>query len=305
MQLIEDLNGFPAELTGCSLALGNFDGVHLGHQALLAASQAFDGPRGVLTFDPHPRSLFRPDVPIFPLTPGALKAEALAECGIDFLWTARFDTALSQLSAEDFVVRYLVETAQARQVIAGFNFYFGKGRGGSPDVLRELGKAYGFDVQIIDPREQDGRAVSSSSIRADLQMGRVQAAREKLGRDWIVRGTVISGAQLGTGLGFPTANIALHPEQDLHHGIYAVRVGVGDAFYRGAAYFGKRPTFDNGKPVLEVFLFDFDGNLYGQDIDVHFVSFIREDEAFEDGHDLAEQMQRDCDAAEAALAARD
>jgi riboflavin kinase/FMN adenylyltransferase len=304
-RVVRDRDGDDA-LRGAVVALGNFDGVHRGHKAVIAAAQqraaALRQPAAVLTFEPHPRVFFNPNEKLFRLTDEAAKLRLLASTGLDGAIVLTFDGALAKLTAEEFVTRILLDRLRISGAVIGFNFYFGAQRGGSPDFLVAQGKARGFTVDIV-PRLSDGaRPVSSGPIRAALAAGDLDSAADLLGYPWFVSGEVIHGDKRGRELGFPTANIALDPACGLRHGIYAVRVGVDGRRYDGVASFGRRPTFDNGRVLLEVFLFDFAGDLYGKTIDVAFIAWIREEKAFASAADLVRQMQDDSARAREALA---
>jgi len=306
MHVIRDSSDCPAELKGASLAIGNFDGVHRGHQAVLSAAkraaQDAGTVSGVMTFEPHPRQFFQPDKPLFRLTPEPLKLELFAALGLDLAVVLGFDTELSSLPAEAFVRRILVEDLGVSHVVTGNDFHFGKGRDGNPDVLSELGRKFGFGVTIVEPVGSGGDVFSSTRARECLRQGDPEGAARILGYWWRVKGTVTGGDRRGHGLGFPTANIPVPEGFALRHGIYAVRAGTGGRRYGGAAYLGTRPSFDDGKPVIETFLFDFSGDLYGQDMTLEFISFLRGDQKFESGQALVEQMSRDCEDARAVLA---
>lgn len=306
MRIIHGTNDVPASARGAALAIGNFDGVHRGHQALIAATRVeavrLGAPTGAVVFEPHPREYFQPDKPHFRLTPLPLKLRLLEQFGVDVAIVLAFDAGLAAQSAEEFVARVLVGALGARQVVVGYDFRFGKGRGGDPASLQRSGMALGFGVTIIAQVAEAGEVFSSSAIRAELAQGDVKGAAQMLGWWWRVAGVVRGGAKRGTGLGFPTANIALTPGTALGHGIYAVRVHVGADLHAGAAYLGTRPTFDDGAPVLEVFLFDFDGDLYGREIEVEFIDFLRPDRRFDDAASLQAQMETDCARAREVLA---
>ena len=257
---------------------------------------------GAVVFEPHPREYFQPDKPHFRLTQLPLKLRLLEQLGVDVAVVLAFDATLARLSADEFIARVLVDALAARQVVVGYDFRFGKGRGGDPEGLRRAGEALGFGVTVIGQVAEAGEVFSSSAIRAELAQGDVKGAAQMLGWWWRVAGVVRSGAKRGTGLGFPTANIALAPGTALAHGIFAVRVHVDGSRHAGAAYLGTRPTFDDGSPVLEVFLFDFDGDLYGREIEVEFIDFIRPDRRFDGAASLQAQMERDCDRAREVLA---
>jgi len=309
MKVLHSYSETPDALRGGVMAIGNFDGVHLGHQAVIGQVKALAGalgqgagvPAGVMCFAPHPRAFFQPDAPLFLLTSDAQKTDLFRDLGLDFTALIPFNAGLAALSAEDFVQTVLVDGLGIRHVVIGYDFHFGKKRGGSPETMKVLGEALGFGVTIVAPEGDDADAYSSSRVRAQLRAGDVAGAAETLGRPWAVRGVVTHGAGRGTGLGFPTANLDMPAGADLLPGIYAVRVMRGQERIDGAAYLGTRPTFDDGELKLETFLFDFDDNLYGEEIEVAFVAFIRGDKAFADGDALAEQMDKDVAAARAAL----
>ncbi len=292
-------------LRGAVLAMGNFDGVHRGHQAVIAAAIArargLGQPAGVLTFEPHPRDFFNPGEPLFRLTDEAAKLRLLAANGLDGTVVLTFGAALASLTAEDFVARILVERFAVSGVVIGFNFHFGKNRTGSPDFLAAQGRKYGFAVDVVAPFELDGRPVSSGPIRDALAAARLDDAAALLGFPWFVSGEVRHGDKRGRELGFPTANLSLDAACGLRHGVYAVRVGLGDRCYDGVANFGRRPMFDSGVVLLEVFLFDFAGDLYGRRIDVAFIEWIREEAAFGSVDELVRAMNDDAAKARAAL----
>ncbi|MGI9520543.1 MAG: bifunctional riboflavin kinase/FAD synthetase [Hyphomicrobiaceae bacterium] len=298
MQVLKDFETVPERLKGGTIALGNFDGVHRGHQAVLSeaqkAARVSEKRLGVITFEPHPRVFFKPSTTLFTLSPLHRKLQLLEVFGVDFVNVLTFDTTLAGLSAETFVQRVLVESWQASHVIVGYNFFFGKGRGGSPAVLRELGARHAFGVSVVSPASDDGEVFSSSAVRDLLRAGNVRDAADVLGHWWTITGSVERGAGRGTGMGYPTVNVMLEPGQSLHHGIYAARVWVDGIRFDGAAYNGRRPTFDNGIAKLEVFLFDFNESLYGHTIAVEMIDFIRPDEAFDSADNLIAQMDRDC-----------
>lgn len=280
------------------MAIGNFDGVHKGHQALIArtreAAAGLGVRTGALVFEPHPREYFQPARPFFRLTPLPQKLRLLEVYGVDLTFVIPFDRELAAMSAETFVERVLVAGLGVAHVVIGHNFLFGKSRSGNAPQMAELGKTFGFGVSIVPPIGSGGEIYSSSAIRAELAQGDITGAAEMLGHRWKVSGIVQGGARRGTGLGYPTANIALGKGATLAHGIYAVHVGVDGTRHQGAAYLGTRPTFDDGSPVLEVFLFDFDGDLYGREIEVEFVEYLRGDRKFAGPDELKVQMDADC-----------
>jgi riboflavin kinase / FMN adenylyltransferase len=291
-------DGAPGDpLRGAVAVIGNFDGVHRGHQAVIALARErgrkLGKPVAALTFEPHPRDFFNPGEPLFRLTDEATKLRLLAAAGLDGAIVLTFDAALAQLTAGQFVRQILVERFAVSAVVIGFNFHFGLGRAGTPEFLAAEGRKCGFSLDVAPPFEDNGRPVSSGPIRTALAAGRVGQAAEMLGHPWFVTAAVVHGDKRGRELGFPTANLRLDASCGLHHGIYAVRVGAGGRRYDGVASFGRRPMFDSGAVLLEVFLFDFAGDLYGTSIDVAFIAWLRDEETFASVDDLVSQMQRD------------
>ena len=297
----------PHNLRGAVLAIGNFDGVHRGHQALLtkalSEARAEKTLSGVIMFEPHPRDYFQPDHPQFRLAPLTEKIRLIRKLGLDVAVVLPFNAHLANLTSEQFIERILVAGLGVKHVVVGYDFFFGKDRKGTPDGLAQAGQDMGFGVTLIPPVAEAGEVFSSSAIRLMLAQSDVRQAAHALGHWWRVHGKVVGGAKRGTGLGFPTANIPLAKGTALGHGIYAVRIYLPDgSHHQGAAYLGTRPTFDDGKPVLEVFLFDFDEDLYGRDIDVEFIDFIRTDRRFDGIEALKAQMAKDCDKSREILA---
>lgn len=306
---LTDPAALPAALKGGVVAVGNFDGVHRGHQAVLErareAAGEMDRAALVLTFEPHPRTLFQPGDPIDRLTPAHVKARLLGILGFDAVVEEPFTRALSQTSADDFVQRIIVDGLGATRVVTGFDFHFGKGREGGPAFLMEAGRRYGFEVTLVDAfRDEAADVVSSSRIRLALAAGDVAGAAGLLGYRYTVEGQVVVGNQLGRTLGFPTANVSLPPQTSLRHGIYAVRLRRADgSLHDGVASFGRRPTVvDDGAPLLETYVFDFAGDLYGETVSVSFFGFLRGEEKFDSMNDLVEQMRHDEKEARALLA---
>jgi riboflavin kinase/FMN adenylyltransferase len=299
----------PPRLKGAVVAIGNFDGVHRGHRAVidaaLARARTLGRPAAALTFEPPPRAFFMPHEKLFRLTDETNKLRLLAATGLDGAVILRFDAALAALSAPEFIDRILVERLAVSGAAIGFNFHFGKDRTGSPQFLAREGARRGFAVDVVQAVEHESGRVSSGAIRHALSNGAVAEAANLLGYPWFVTGTVIHGDKRGQALGFPTANMLLDPACGLRHGIYAVRVGVGNRRHDGVASFGRRPTFDDGAPVLEVFLFDFAGDLYGLKLDVAFIAWIRDEIRFDAVDELVRRMGEDAAAARAALARSD
>ncbi len=288
-------------------AIGNFDGVHRGHGAVLRLARdlarELGAPSAALTFEPHPADYFAGRSIVFRLTPFAEKAAALAECGLDGVVSLTFDAELAGLSAQDFVEETLKRRLDVSAVVVGADFHFGKGRSGSPSFLREAGERYGFKVVIAEKVEADGEAISSTGVRRLLEHGDVAAAAAMLGRPYRVSGEVVGGQKLGRTLGVPTANIRLAPSNRLAFGVYAVRAHLGERRLDGVASFGVRPTVDDGAPLLETYLFDFNEDIYGRALSVDFVARIRPELKFGGLEELKAAMQADMAAARAILAA--
>ncbi len=288
------------------VAIGNFDGVHRGHRSVIGMAMeraaAARRPVAVLTFEPHPRSFFQPDEPSFHLTSEAAKLRLLSATGLDGAILLNFNTALAGLSAEAFVEQILVERLAIAGAVIGFNFYFGKARRGTPDFLAAQGAHHGFSVDVMPPFQLQGRRVSSGAVRDALAGGHIAEATELLGYPYFVTGQVVHGDKRGRTLGYPTANLRLGPDCGLKHGVYAVRVGVGGARYDAVANFGRRPMFDTGAVLLEIFLFDFSGDLYGAALDVAFIAWIRPEMNFDNVEDLIRRMDQDSSQARHALA---
>ncbi len=306
MMVIHGATHVPANARGCTLAIGNFDGVHRGHQALIteavAKGRELGRPSGVMVFEAHPREYFHPREPHFHLTDLNQKLALLEHYGLKVSFVLPFDAAFASMTAREFIERVLVAGLGVSHVVIGYDFFFGKGRGGNPETMRAAGREMSFGVSVIEPVAEGGEVFSSSAVRLLLAQGDVKDAAEHLGRNWRVAGKVVGGAKRGTGLGYPTANIPMRAGTALAHGIYAVRVHHGGETHDGAAYLGTRPTFDDGKPVLEVFLFDFDGDLYGRAIEVEFVDYLRPDRRFASVEALKEQMAADVASARRILA---
>jgi len=296
----------PQQLRHGVVAIGNFDGVHRGHRAVIdtAIARARDTgkPAVALTFEPHPRSFFQPDEPSFRLSSEPAKLRLLAAAGLDGTVVQTFNAALAGLTAEEFISRALVERLAVTGVAIGFNFFFGKDRTGTPQLLAEQGARLGFAVDIVPPFMLKGTRVSSGAVRAALAAGRVAEATEYLGYPWFITGEIVHGDRRGRQFGYPTANLMIEPDCDLKHGIYAVRVDIDGKRHDGVASFGRRPMFDSGVVLLEVFLFDFSGDIYDKTIDVAFIAWIRHELKFDTIEELVRRMDEDSRMARAALA---
>lgn len=308
MVRLRDPDGLPAGLRNPVLAVGNFDGVHRGHKKVIRTAldlaRTLDRPAAVLTFDPHPRDFFQPRALRFQLTPPDVQAEIIAGLGVAGIIVLSFDQHLAGLGADAFVDDILCARLGVSGVVAGADFHYGRGRSGTPATLVEAGRRDGFAVELVRPEASDGAPVSSTRIRDSLAAGDIGEANAMLGHEWFVRGTVVHGQKLGRTLGFPTANLALDPGCGLRHGIYAVEAKVDGTVRPGVASFGRRPTFDNGAPLLETFLFDFSADLYGKSMDVAFVGFIRPEAKFASAEALVERMDEDVRAAGLLLGGR-
>ncbi|CFW98762.1 bifunctional riboflavin kinase and FAD synthetase [Candidatus Filomicrobium marinum] len=297
----------PDVARGAVLAIGNFDGVHRGHKALLAeavkTAKALSRKAGAVIFEPQPREFFHPEEAHFRLTPLSEKLRLLELFGLDLVAVLDFNAELAGLSADQFVETILVRTYDVAHVVIGYDFRFGKARAGTPESLCQAGEKHGFGVSVINQQAEEGEVFSSTAIRLHLAQGDVRGAAHALGHWWRVAAPVISGQKLGTELGFPTANVELPRGTALRHGIYAARVVIGDEIHDGAAYFGTRPSADDGPVRLEVFILDFQGDLYDREIAIEFVDFIREDKRFETFDALKAQIVEDCVQARAILSA--
>ncbi|HVX37465.1 MAG TPA: bifunctional riboflavin kinase/FAD synthetase [Hyphomicrobium sp.] len=307
MHVIQSHKHVPQEYRGASVAIGNFDGVHRGHRALIreakAEARAKRVPSAVMVFEPHPREFFQPDEVQFRLTTLKRKLAIFEKLGVDLVFVEPFDAELAGLPAEAFIERVLVAGLGATHVVIGYDFYFGHKRGGNPELMVRAGEELGFGVTVMPPIAEDGEVFSSSAVRLHLAQGDVKGVTHMLGEPWRVSGKVIGGAKRGTGMGFPTANLPMPKGTTLGHGIYAVRAHLDGMAHDAAAYLGTRPTFDDGQPVLEVFLFDFNGDIYGREIEIEFVDFIRGDRRFRSVEELVAQMEADIAQAKAVLSA--
>lgn len=301
-RLFRDVQGGPLCPQGSVVCIGAFDGLHLGHRALVrqaaGRAQALGVPAVALSFEPLPREFFAPHAPPPRLTLPRAKFEGLCGLGADLVGLLRFDAALARMSAEDFVREVLVGRLRAREVWVGPGFRFGHARAGDLATLQALGAELGFMAHAIAPVALDGERVSSTRVRAALQAGDFTLATRLLGRPYAIGGHVVRGAQLGRTLGYPTVNLRFGRKSPALSGIYAVRVhGVARDAWPAVASFGTRPTVDGREPLLEAHLFDFDGDLYGRRLEVEFVARLRDEEKFPDLPTLVAQMHHDAAAA--------
>jgi riboflavin kinase / FMN adenylyltransferase len=298
MRLIRGVSGGQQRLgTGGAVTIGSFDGIHLGHQALLerlkAHAACLGAPSVLLTFEPAPREYLVPADPPARLTSLRERWRILAPLGLEYLWLLRFGEMLRNLSADAFA-QLLVQEVRPAVVVVGHDFRFGKNGAATAPMLAEAGRRLGFEVDVVSPVVLDGERISSSGVRAALASGDFAGARRALGRPWSMRGRVVPGQRLGADLGFPTANLPLERCRAPVAGIFAVRVhGVAGAPLAGVASLGTRPTIGGTEALLEAHIFDFGGNLYGREIEVEFVAKLRDEERFATLDALTAQMRRD------------
>ena len=305
MHIVTTWTGIDPALRGASVAMGNFDGVHRGHQVVLDAARRPDAPLGVVTFEPHPRSFFAPDAPAFRLMNAEARRNRLARLGVQTVFELPFDATLSSLSAEDFARIVLAEGLGVAHVVIGADFCFGKGRRGTAAMLADLGRALGFGVSVVPLLAQGAAPISSTAIRAALSEGRVQDATAMLGHRHRIEGPVLHGEKRGRELGYPTANMALEGLHLPRLGVYAVKVDVLDGpdagSFDGVASLGVRPMFGENAPNLETHLFDFSGDLYGRHLSVALVEYLRPELKFDGLQALIDQMDADSAQARAIL----
>ena len=313
MRIFRHTSQVPAEARGAVAVVGNFDGVHRGHQAVITQAGSIAArlgrPRALITFEPHPRSFFFPERPPFRLTPLRIKAHCIEALGVENLFVLHFDRKLASLSPEEFVSEVLVEGIGAAHVVVGYNFVFGKGRAGSSATLAGLARKYGFGFTEILPVMGDGsEPFSSTRIREHLTQGRPADAARLLGRCWEIEGRVVAGDARGRDLGIPTANIDFEDFLRPAHGIYAVRAGIDHGadtrWHDAVASFGTRPAVGGGAEVFEVHLLDFTGDLYGRHLRVALVEYLRPERDFDGLEALTRQMVADCEQARRILAER-
>ena len=310
MERLDGSSAVPSRLAGGIVALGNFDGFHLGHQAVVgravARARAAGRPALVATFDPHPVRLFRPETPPFRLTTLDQRERLFAEAGADAMVVFGFDAALAALTAEAFVADRLVGALQVGGVVTGEDFTFGKGKAGDAGMLAARGEELGFSAETVGPVSLDGAPVSSSRIRDALRRGDLATATTLLTRPFAIAGVVQHGDKVGRTIGYPTANIDLGTYLRPAYGIYAVTGRLDDGtVLRGAANLGIRPSFDPPKELLEPYFFDFAGDLYGRTVEVALIEYLRPEAKFATLADLIRQMELDCAKAKAVLSARD
>ena len=309
LTIVRDWRDLPEGLRGAAIALGNFDGVHLGHQRVIAAAaeaaRRIGAPLGVVSFDPHPRLYFQPDAEPFHVMTIAQQARALDALGVERFYLLTFGAGLASMSDEDFAREVLAEGLGARWVAAGFDVTYGKGRTGGPAELKAQGERFGFGVSIVERIDDEGgKKLSSTAVRDALHEGRPEKAAAILGRPFAIEGEVIHGDKRGREIGVPTANVRLGDYVRPKYGIYAVRVRLPDGRrLDGVANLGVRPMFETPEPLLEVWLFDFEGDLYGQVIETELVAYLRPEMKFDGLDALKAQIDEDAAQARAVLSA--
>ncbi len=312
MRLFRHYTEVPVEARGAVVALGNFDGIHRGHQAVIAAAarqaQDLGTTHAVLTFEPHPREFFGPDLPPFRLTPLRIKARQFEVMGVDNLFVLHFNAEFARKSAEAFVIEVLSQGLDVAHVVVGYDFVFGQGRRGDAALLGDLARLHGFGVTSVPAVASDGGEVfSSTRVREHLQAARPLQAGLLLGRPWEIESRVEHGEKRGRDLGYPTANLLLGDYLQPSLGIYAVKAGIdegrGTVWHDGVASLGYRPTFGGTHVVFEAYLFDWSGDLYGRHLRVALIDYLRPEKKFDGLEDLRAQIARDCGEARRLLAA--
>ncbi|WP_102222770.1 bifunctional riboflavin kinase/FAD synthetase [Acidimangrovimonas sediminis] len=311
MRIVTTWQGLEPLDRGASVAMGNFDGLHVGHQSVIAQAAAAGrpggAPLGVITFEPHPREVFAPDAPPFRLMNRAARAHRMEKLGVERLYELPFSKDLAAMTPEGFVDDVLVGGLGVAHVVVGADFHFGKGRAGDAQTLVDLGHARGFGVTIARLVQAAGEEVSSTAIRRALTEGRPRDAHRMLGHWHRIEGAVLHGDKRGRDLGFPTANMAIAGLHPPHFGVYAVKAdvltGPHAGSYLGAASLGVRPMFGVNTPNLETYLFDFSGDLYGAEMSVALVEYLRPEMTFDGLDGLIAQMNADCARARDVLAA--
>ena len=311
MRIFRHYNDIPEDFKGSVVAIGNFDGVHRGHQALLAKTHALAAERNavfaVLAFEPHPQEYFRPNAECFRLTPFRTKARLIAAQGADAMFALAFDSVMAGTSAQDFVLDVLIAGLGAAAVVVGSDFQFGKGRAGNTTVLSYMGEMEGLGVTIFPPVEDERHGkISSSRIRKALKEGRPREAADQLGHCWTIESRVEHGDRRGREIGVPTANMRIDGYLAPAFGVYAVRVTIMEdekpaGRFAGVANCGIRPMFQSLVPLLETWLFDFSGDLYGKHLAVELVDYLRPEARFDNLDALKEQIEADAKAARAVL----
>jgi riboflavin kinase/FMN adenylyltransferase len=308
MKIIRGLENVPKKFPKPVLTLGNFDGVHLGHQAIfkqvLEHAREINGTSIVFTFEPHPLKVLAPERSPRLLNTFDGKMKLLASAGIDVVVCAEFTRAFAEQDPEDFARKILHKKIGVKAVYVGYDYAFGKSREGGVESLKKMGQVWGFSVSVVEAVRVNDAVASSSAVRDLISAGSVEKAAELLGRNYSIEGKVVHGSHRGRDLGFPTANLSTPNELLPAYGVYAVYAAVDERSFKGVASIGVRPTFETGPLSVEVYLFDFEGNLYGRQMEVSFVSFLRKEQKFPDIPSLISQMRSDVEEAKRKLLSR-
>ncbi|MCJ7545963.1 MAG: bifunctional riboflavin kinase/FAD synthetase [Deltaproteobacteria bacterium] len=297
MRIIDDLTFTREDFSSPVVTIGNYDGLHLGHQAIIqrviGLARKDKGQAVVLTFEPHPVKFFRPELQIPLITPYRKKMILLTQFGVDITINLPFTKDIARMSAEEFIREIVQRRIAPRRIVVGFNFTFGKGRTGSPEELKKIGERLGFGVEIIPPFHLDGEVVSSTRIRELIARGDIKEANRMLGSDFFMFGKVIHGHARGKGLGFPTANLEISQDLYPNDGVYAANVIIDERRYAGVVNIGTNPTFGDEQLAVEVFLFDYQGDLYGKELQVALVDKLRDEQTFPSVDLLVHQIEQD------------
>ena len=297
MRIIDDLTFTKEDFSSPVVTIGNYDGLHLGHQAIIkrVIELAREGKKEsvVLTFEPHPVKFFRPELQIPLITPYRKKMILLTQFGVDVTINLPFTKDIARMSAEEFIREIVQRRIAPRRIVVGFNFTFGKGRTGSPEELKKIGERLGFGVEIIPPFHLDGEVVSSTRIRELIARGDIKEANRMLGSDFFMFGKVIHGHARGKGLGFPTANLEISQDLYPNDGVYAANVIIDERRYAGVVNIGTNPTFGDEQLAVEVFLFDYQGDLYGKELQVALVDKLRDEQTYPSVDLLVHQIEQD------------
>lgn len=305
MKIVRDLSSLPKGIAYPVVALGNFDGVHIGHQMIFRrVAEIAEKKKGaglVLTFQPHPIKVLNPDFAPLLLTTFRKKMELIEQSGIDLVWCARFNRKLAELNPREFVKKFLVDTLKAKEVVVGFDYAFGRGREGTIPFLKKMGQEFNFQVHVIEQVKIDGHGVSSSYVRELLEEGSVEKAAVFLGRPYSLLSPVVHGYKTGRSIGFPTANLDTSRVQIPATGVYAVQVRFKDQSFDGVANIGYNPTFNRDRLSVEVHIFDFEKQIYGRHIKVAFIGRIRGEKNFDSAEVLVEQIKHDIETARSIL----
>jgi riboflavin kinase/FMN adenylyltransferase len=297
MRIIDDLTFTKEDFASPVVTIGNYDGLHLGHQAIIRRvielARKGKGEAVVLTFEPHPVKFLHPDLQIRLITPYRKKMMLLTQFGVDITINLPFTADIARMTAKEFIQEIVQRRIAPRQIIVGFNFTFGKGRTGTSEELKKIGESLGFNVEIIPPFHVAGEVVSSTRIRELIARGNIKEANRMLGSNFFMLGRVIHGHARGKGLGFPTANLEITQDLYPNDGVYAATVIVGERRYDGVANIGTNPTFSDEQLAVEVFLFDYEGDLYGKELQVALVDKLRDEQTFPKPELLVRQIEQD------------